>query len=181
MLPYLLIGLVAAVVVFVIIVATRPDDFRVTRSAIIAAPPAAMFEPVNDFHKWDAWSPWAKIDPACKNTFDGAPAGKGAIFAWDGNKKVGAGRMTVLESQPPGLIRINLEFLRPFKATNTTEFTFKPAGNGTLVTWSMFGKNNFLSKAFGLFVNCDTMVGKDFEKGLASLKSIVETTAKQPA
>ena len=101
MLMPILIGLVVIVVVFVIIIATRPDDFRVTRSAGIAAPPAAVFEQVNDFHKWDAWSPWAKIDPACKNTFDGTPAGKGAIFAWDGNKKVGAGRMTVTESQPP--------------------------------------------------------------------------------
>jgi uncharacterized protein YndB with AHSA1/START domain len=178
MLAYFLIGLVVIVVVFVIVVAARPDDFRVTRSATIAAPPAVVFEQVNDFHKWDDWSPWAKIDPACQNTFDGAPAGKGAKFAWDGNKKVGAGRMTVTESQPPELIRINLEFLRPFKATNTTEFTFKPEGNGTLVTWNMSGKNNFLSKAFGLFVNCDTMVGKDFEKGLASLKSIAEAAAK---
>jgi uncharacterized protein YndB with AHSA1/START domain len=178
MLMPILIGLAVVVVVFVIVVATRPDDFRVTRSATIAAPPAAVFEQVNDFHKWDAWSPWAKIDPACKNAFEGAAAGKGAMFAWDGNKKVGAGRMTVTDSQRPELIRINLEFLRPFKASNTTEFTFNPAGKGTTVTWNMSGKNNFMSKAFGLFVNCDNLVGKDFEKGLASLKAIVEATAR---
>ena len=177
MLPVLLALAIIAILFFVLIVG-RPDDFRVTRSATIAAPAAAVFEQVNDFHKWDDWSPWAKLDPTCKNTFDGASAGKGAMFAWDGNKKVGAGRMTVLESQSPGLIRINLEFLRPFKATSTTEFTFKSEGNGTVVAWSMFVKNNFLSKAFGLFTNCDKMVGKDFEKGLASLKSIVETAAK---
>src|SRR6185295_17806428 len=128
---------------------------------------AVAFEQVNDFHKWDAWSPWAKLDPACKNSFDGASAGKGAIFAWDGNKKVGAGRMTITDSQPNNLIRIKLEFQRPFKATNTTEFSFKSEGNQTLVAWNMFGKNNFMSKAFGLFVNCDKMIGKDFEKGLA--------------
>jgi uncharacterized protein YndB with AHSA1/START domain len=162
-----------------VIIAGRPDDFTVVRSTTIAAPPATVFEQVNDFHQWDHWSPWAKLDPACKNTFEGAPAGKGAGFAWDGNKKVGAGQMAITESQPVNLIRINLEFLRPFKATNTTEFTFKSEGNGTLVTWRMFGKNNFMSKAFGLFVNCDQMVGKDFEKGLAQMKSVTETGAKK--
>ena len=170
----ILIGLAVIVIVFVLIVAMRPADFRVTRSATISAPPAAVFEQVNDFHKWDAWSPWAKLDPACKNTFEGAPAGKGAIFAWAGNNKVGAGRMTLTESRPNDLIRINLEFLRPFKATNTAEFTFKPEGQQTLVTWGMFGKNNFMSKAFGLFVNCDNMIGRDFEKGLAQMKSVAE-------
>ena len=179
MFAYILIGLAVIVVVFVIIVATRPDDFCVSRSATFAAPPAAVFAQVNDFHKWDAWSPWAKLDATCKNTFDGAPAGKGAKFAWHGNSKVGAGRMTVTESQPPELIRINLEFLRPFKATNTTEFTFKPEGNGSLVTWKMFGKNNFMSKAFGVFVNCDNLIGRDFEKGLAQMKSVAEAVAKQ--
>ena len=124
MLKKILIGIAVIILVFLVVVAVQPEDFRVTRSTTIAAP-AAVFEQVNDFHKWDAWSPWAKLDPACKNTFDGAPAGKGAMFAWDGNNKVGAGPHDVTESQPPELIRINLEFLRPFKATNTTEFAFK--------------------------------------------------------
>jgi uncharacterized protein YndB with AHSA1/START domain len=177
MIPILIALIVIGVLFFVILVG-RPDDFRVTRSATIAAPPATVFAQVNDFHNWDAWSPWAKLDPACKNTFDGAPAGKGAIFAWDGNNKVGAGRMTVTDSAPAEVIRINLEFLRPFKATNTAEFTFQPQGGQTLVTWNMFGKNNLMSKAFGLFVNCDNMIGKDFEKGLASLKSVAEAANK---
>ena len=170
----ILIGLAVVVVVFIIVVATRPEDFRVSRSANVSAPPPTVFEQVNDFHKWDDWSPWAKLDPTCKNTFSGAPAGKGAGFAWEGNNKVGAGRMTITDSQSPELIRINLEFLKPFKAINTAEFIFKPKGNETEVTWNMFGKNNFMSKAFGLFVNCDKMIGKDFEKGLASLKSLAE-------
>ncbi len=178
MLPTILIAVAVIVVVFVIVVATRPDDFRVTRSATIAASPAVVFEQVNDFHKWDAWSPWAKLDPTCKNTFNGASAGVGAGFAWAGNKKVGEGRMTITESQPNNLIRIKLEFLKPFKATNTAEFTFTPQGNQTLVTWNMFGKNNFMSKAFGLFVNCDKMIGGDFEKGLAQLKAVAEASGK---
>jgi hypothetical protein len=115
------------------------------------------------------------MDPVCKNTFEGAAAGTGAIFIWAGNKKVGEGRMTITESRPSELIRIKLEFLKPFKATNTAEFTFKSQGNQTLVTWSMSGKNNFMGKAFGLFVNCDKMVGGDFEKGLAAMKSVAET------
>ena len=181
MLGYILIGLAVLIVSLLIFIATRPDDFRVTRSTTITAPPAAVFAQVNDFHNWDAWSPWAKLDPACKNSFDGPAAGQGAIFSWDGNKKVGAGRMTVTESQPPELIRIHLEFLRPFKATNTTEFTFIGQGGQTTVTWSMFGKNNFMSKAFGLFMDCDKMVGKDFEKGLASLKTVAESTMEAKA
>jgi len=174
MIPVLLALAIIAILFFVLLVG-RPDEFKVVRSATIAAPPPTVFEQVNDFHKWDAWSPWAKLDPACKNTFDGAAAGKGAIFAWDGNNKVGAGRMTVTESQPAEAIRINLEFLRPFKATNIAEFVFRPHGTGTEVTWNMFGKNNLLSKVFGLFVDCEKMVGKDFEKGLASLKVITES------
>jgi len=177
MLP-ILFALTIITILLLVLIAGRPDEFNVVRTATMAAPPAVVFAQVNDFHKWDGWSPWAKLDPACKNTFAGASAGLGAIFTWDGNRKVGEGRMTVLESQPLELIRINLEFLRPFKATNITEFTFKAEGSRTLITWNMFGKNNFMSKVFGLFVNCDNMVGKDFERGLANLKSIVETAAK---
>jgi uncharacterized protein YndB with AHSA1/START domain len=177
MLPILLALAIIAMLLFVLLVG-RPDEFKVTRSATIAAPPATVFEQVNDFHKWDAWSPWAKLDPACRNTFSGAAAGKDAGFAWDGNSKVGAGRMTITECQPPELIRINLEFLRPFKSTNTTEFTFRPQSSQTLVTWSMSGKNNFMSKVFGVFMDCDTMVGKDFEKGLAGIRTIAEAAKR---
>jgi hypothetical protein len=118
------------------------------------------------------------MDPACKNTYTGAAAGTGAILSWAGNKKVGEGRMTIFESAPSDLIRIKLEFLKPFKATNTAEFVFKPEGNQTVVTWSMFGKNNFFFKAFSLFMNSDKMVGKDFEKGLAAIKTVAEAEAR---
>jgi len=173
MLPILLALVIIAIVLDILLLG-QPDEFKVVRSATIAAPPATVFEHVNDFHKWEAWSPWAKLDPACNNTYSGAAAGKDAGFAWDGNKKVGAGRMAITESQAAELIRINLEFLRPFKTNNTTEFTFRPQANQTLVAWTMTGKTNFVCKVFGLFMDGDKMMGKDFETGLASMKAIVE-------
>lgn len=176
MLP-ILFALTIIVLLFIVVIAGQPDEFKLTRSTSIAAPPEKVFPHVNDFHKWEAWSPWAKLDPACKNTFEGAAAGTGAIFNWSGNKKVGEGRMTIKESLASNVIRINLEFFKPFKATNTAEFIFRPEGNQTVVTWSMVGKNNFMGRIFSLIVNCDAMVGRDFEKGLASLKALVETAA----
>lgn len=173
-LVYILIALAAIVVLFVVIVALQPSEFRVVRSATMSVPPPAVFPHVNDFHHWEAWSPWAKIDPAMKQTYEGAPAGTGAIYSWIGNKKVGEGRMTIMESRRSDLVRIKLEFLKPFQATNTAEFTFQPQGEQTLVTWSMFGVKNFFMKAFGLFMNMDKLVGGDFEKGLASMKAVVE-------
>ncbi len=165
-------GLVLLLVVFV---SMRPSDFSVVRMGKIAAPPSAVFAEVNDFHRWEEWSPWAKLDPDCKVGYEGPSAGPGAIFWWDGNKKVGAGKMTILDSKPNDLIRIKLEFFRPFKATNTTEFTFQPEADQTVVKWNMFGKNNFMGKLFSLIMDCDKMVGPDFERGLASMKSIVES------
>lgn len=138
MLMPILIAIAAIIVVFVIVVAMRPDDFRVTRTATLSAPPAVVFAQVNDFHKWEAWSPWAKLDPACKNSYEGSAAGTGAIFSWSGNNKVGEGRMTTLESRSQNLIRIKIQFLRPFKAINTAEFTFQAQGNQMVMTWSMF-------------------------------------------
>jgi hypothetical protein len=175
MLQIILIAVAAIIVLLIIIVVMQPSDFQVSRSAKMAAPPEKIFPHVNDLRRWETWSPWAKMDPACKNSYEGALAGTGAIFAWAGNKKVGEGRMTITESRPSKLIRIKLEFLKPFKATNMAEFTFKSQGDQTDVTWSMSGKNNFMGKAFGLFVNCDKMVGGDFEKGLATMKSVAET------
>lgn len=166
-------------IIFVIIVAVQPAEYRVARSATIAAPQPAVFEQVNDLHKWEAWSPWAKLDPAMKQTYEGPPAGTGATYHWSGNSKVGEGRMTITESQPSDLIRIKLDFIKPFASTADTDFSFKPEANQTAVTWSMAGKKNFMSKAFGLFVNMDKMIGADFEKGLAQLKSLVETAAKK--
>ncbi len=174
MLPILL-ALAFIALLFIVVIAGQPNEFKVCRSTKISAPPGAVFPHVNDFHRWEAWSPWAKLDPTCKNTFEGATAGIGAIFSWAGNKKVGEGRMTISESRASDLIRIKLEFFKPFKATNTAEFDFKPDGNQTVVTWSMFGKNNLMGKVFGLIMNCDKMVGGDFEKGLAAMKSVVET------
>jgi hypothetical protein len=125
-------------------------------------------------HKWDAWSPWAKLDPNAKHSFEGAEAGVGAAMSWDGNKKIGAGKLTITESRANESVGFRLEFIRPFKATNTAEFIFNRVGNQTEVVWSMSGKSNLFFKVFGLFMNCDDMAGRDFEKGLASLKAIAE-------
>lgn len=178
MIKKLLIVLALIVVVLIIAIAIRPADFRITRTATIAAPPAAVFAQVHDFHKWEAWSPWAKLDPAMKTTYEGSAAGPGSIYTWVGNNEVGQGRMTITESHPSDLIRIKLEFLKPIAATNTADFTFQPEGSQTLVNWTMTGTNNFMGKAFNLFMNMDKMVGGDFEKGLAQLKAAVETTHK---
>jgi hypothetical protein len=179
MLKKILIALAAIVVVFVGVVAMQPSDFRIVRTATMSAPAPAVFAQVNDFHNWEAWSPWAKLDPAAKNSFEGPFAGTGAIFRWAGNKEVGEGSMTITESRPSDLIRIKLEFLKPFAGTNTAEFTFKPDGDQTAVTWSMAGENNFIAKAVCLFMNRDKMVGGKFEEGLAQMKSIVEAAPKQ--
>jgi len=179
MLKKILIAIAAIVVVFVVVVAIQPSEFRIVRSATISAPAPAVFAQVNDFHNWEAWSPWAKLDPAAKATFEGPSAGTGAIFRWAGNDKIGEGSMTITESRPSDLIRITLEFVKPFAATNTAEFTFEPEGNQTAVTWSMAGKNNFMAKAVSLFMNMDKMVGGKFEEGLANMKSVVEAAPKQ--
>jgi hypothetical protein len=179
MLIKILIAIAVIVIVFVVVVAMQPSEFRVARSATMSASQSAVFAQVNDFHKWEAWNPWGKIDPAMKQTYEGAPAGVGAIYTWVGNKNVGEGRMTLTESRPSDLIRIKLEFFKPFAGTNIAEFTFKPAGNQTAVTWSMAGKNNFMAKAIHLFMNMDKMIGGQFETGLAQMKSIVEAALKQ--
>jgi carbon monoxide dehydrogenase subunit G len=174
MLRIVLIGLLAVVVVLLVVIALQPAAFRIERSATMAAPPAAVFAQVNDFHNWEAWNPWQKVDPTARNTYSGAAAGPGSTFAWQGNKDVGEGRMTILESRPNELVKIKLEFLKPFAATNTADFTFVPSGGQTRVTWAMSGENGFMGKAIGLVMNMDQMVGGQFEKGLADLKSIVE-------
>ncbi len=173
MLPILL-ALAFIAIIFIIVIAGRPDEFTVTRAANISAPPEKIFPHVNDLHQWEAWSPWAKLDPNSKSTFSGADAGAGAAMAWEGNNKVGTGKMTITESQPSGLIRFRLDFQKPMQATNTAEFTFRPEGGQTVVTWSMTGKSNFVGKIFGLFMDCEKMIGGQFEKGLASLKSLTE-------
>jgi uncharacterized protein YndB with AHSA1/START domain len=174
----ILIGVAVVLAGFAAFVATRPADFTITRSATIAAPAPVVFGLVNDFHQWAAWSPWAKLDPAMKETFAGAASGPGAMYSWEGNSEVGAGRMTLEESRPTEHIRIKLEFLKPFAAVNIAEFAFKPEGGQTAVTWTMTGKHNFMSKAVCLFMNMDKMVGGQFETGLAKMKSLAETAKK---
>jgi len=178
MLKKILIALVVIIVVLVAVIALQPSEFRIMRSAAISAPAPAVFAQVNDFHNWQAWSPWAKRDPAAKATFEGPSAGTGAVFRWAGNEEVGEGSMTITESRPSDLIRIKLDFLKPFASTAAAEFTFKPVGNQTAVTWSMTGTNNFVAKAICLFMDMEQMVGGDFEQGLAHMKSVVEAAPR---
>jgi carbon monoxide dehydrogenase subunit G len=176
-----ILGIIAAIAVivagFAVYVALQPSEFRIVRSASIAAPPAAVFAQVNDFHKWEAWSPWAKLDPAAKVDFEGAPAGEGAVFTWSGNDQVGEGRMTLAESRPDELVRIQVAFVRPFEGGNVSEFAFKPEGAQTAVTWTMSGRNGFIGKAMCLFIDMEKMLGGDMEKGLAQMKSVAEAAA----
>lgn len=158
-------------------VATRPARFRVSRSRTIAAPPAVVHGLIDDFHKWPAWSPWEKRDPALTREYSGSAAGPGASYAWRGNKQVGEGRMTITDSRPPHSITIKLEFIKPFPATNTTQFDFTPTGTGTQVSWTMSGEHSFMGKAFAAFMNMDKMVGPDFEQGLANLDAAATTAA----
>jgi hypothetical protein len=180
-----LLVLVLAVLAFAGLVATRPAEFRLTRSRTMPAPPAAVYGYLNDFHKWPEWSPWEKVDPSMKRELSGAPAGPGAVYYWVGNDKVGEGRMTITDSRPAQSVTIRLEFLKPFAATNTTQFDLAPEGGGTRVTWTMSGRNNFISKAVCLFMSMEKMVGPDFERGLANLDaataSAVPTAASASA
>ncbi len=171
---YIIIMVVAVVFGFIVIVAIQPSSFIIQRNITIRAPKERIFPLINNLKKWDNWSPWAKLDPNMKIEYTGPEEGKGAGYYWTGNNKVGEGKMTIEESDPYWLVGIDLEFLRPMQARNKAEFTLMEAGGETKVVWSMTGNNNFGGKLFCLFVNMDKMVGKDFEKGLASLKSIAE-------
>lgn len=166
------IVLLAALLVFA---STKPDTFRVERSISIKAPPDKIFALINDLHNWGAWSPWEKMDPVMKRTYSGASNGKGAAYEWEGNSKVGIGRMEITDSSPPSKILIKLDFLKPFEAHNTAEYTLQAQGDTTQVTWAMYGPNLYLAKVMQVFVSMDSMVGKDFETGLANLKSIAES------
>jgi hypothetical protein len=181
MLKKILISLAALVVVFLVVAALQPNEYRVARTASISAPPAVVFAQLNDLHKWQEISPWAKLDPAAKNTFEGPAAGPGAVLAWTGNSEVGEGRMTITESRPNELIKMRLEFVKPFASTAITEFSFEPKGGQTAVTWTMSGQKNFISKAFCLFVNMDKCLGGQFEDGLANLKAAAESRSKPSA
>jgi len=174
----MLVKILTAVVIVVLglaaYIATRPGEFQVVRSATFAAPAPAVFAQVNELRKWEAWSPWAKKDPQMKQSYEGPAAGAGAVTSWVGNKDVGEGRMSIVESRPAELVRFKLEFFKPFAATNSAEFTFKEQGGRTAVSWSMSGRNNFVGKAMSVVFDFDKMIGADFEAGLASMKTIVE-------
>jgi hypothetical protein len=171
------VALAAIAVGLAVVVSRQPSRFRVVRSAAISAPPAHVFIQVNDLHNWEAWSPWLTPDPTARTTYDGPRAGTGAVFTWSGNRSVGEGRMTITESRPHELVRFRLDFMRPFKSTSTAEFTFTPQGDGTAVTWSMAGENNFLARALHLVMDVDAMIGGNFEKGLARMKAVAEAQA----
>jgi hypothetical protein len=174
----ILIALVVIVVGLVGVITLQPARYRVSRSTTIAAPAPVVFAQVNDFHKWSAWSPWEKIDPAMKRTYEGPPAGVGASYAWVGTREVGEGRMTIVESRPGGLIHVKLEFVKPFAGTSVAEFSFKPDGERTLVTWSMTGDKNFIAKAIHLVMSMDRMIGDQFDKGLAAMKTVAEAAPR---
>jgi uncharacterized protein YndB with AHSA1/START domain len=167
----IVVVLIAGVLIFA---ATMPDTFRVERAASIKAPPEKIFSVLNDFRRWEAWSPWEKKDPAMKRTYGATTSGKGATYAWEGNSQVGKGRMEIAESSPSSRIRINLDFETPFEAHNVVVFALEPKGDTTSVTWSMEGPAPYLSKVMQVFMSMDRMVGKDFETGLANLKNATE-------
>lgn len=175
---YGIVVIVLIIAIFCVVVAMQPAHYTVERSATINAPAPVVFAQVNDFHKWQAWSPWENLDPNTKKEFSGAAAGTGAVYSWAGNNDVGEGKMTITDSRPSDQIKIRLEFVKPFTATNATDFTFTPQGNQTNVKWTMSGDNNFIAKAFSMFMNMDKMVGGDFEKGLAQMKTVSEAAAK---
>jgi hypothetical protein len=179
MLKTTLVVLVVLLAALAIFIATRPSEFRISRSRTIAAPPDVAHAYVNDFHKWPAWSPWEKLDPAMKREIAGAPAGTGATYHWVGNDQVGEGRMTITDSRAPQSVAIRLEFIEPWTATNTTQFDFAPSSAGTNVTWTMTGHNNFMATAFGLFMDMEKMVGPDFEKGLVNLDTATAAAARE--
>jgi uncharacterized protein YndB with AHSA1/START domain len=175
MIKAILTALVLVVLALLAFAATRPDSFRVERSARIEAPPEKIFPLIDNFHQWEKWSPWEKADPALKRTYSGSEHGVGAIYRWDGNKDVGQGQMEIIESTPPGKLRIKIDFMSPFEGHNTVEFTLEPQGSGTIVRHAMFGPSPYLSKLLGLFFNMDNMIGGKFEEGLVNLRSLAET------
>jgi len=170
----LVLIVVAIVIAAILIYAwTRPDSFRVQRSIVIKAPPEKIVALIDDFRAFGQWSPWEKRDPDLKRSFSGPPRGKGAKYAWEGNKQVGSGSMEILEASPHKVVT-KLDFLKPFEAHNTAEWTLVPAGDSTTVTWAMYGPSPYMTKLIGVFMSMDSMVGKDFEAGLASMKAIAE-------
>lgn len=169
--------IIAVIVLFaavLIYAATRPDTFSVQRALHIKAPPEKIFPLINDFHNWSTWSPWEKLDLDMKKMHRGAVSGKGAIYGWEGNNKVGQGSMEITESTSSAKIIIKLDFIKPYEGHNIAEFTLQTQGDATNVQWAMHGPSPYMTKVMGLFYNMDSMIGKDFEAGLANLKTLAE-------
>ncbi len=179
MIKKILLGLVAALLALVGFIASRPSAFTVQRTLTMKSEPEYVFFFVNSLYRWSDWSPWNDLDPAMKRTYEGPVLGKGSVYTWSGNDKVGAGRMTIEESRKDEFVRIKLEFIKPFASTNTTTFTIKPVPEGSVVTWAMEGHNDFAGKAASLFMDMDAMIGKDFEKGLAKLRELAEAESAE--
>jgi carbon monoxide dehydrogenase subunit G len=174
MIKTIAIIVVVLVAGILILAATKPDSFRVQRATSIKAPPTKIFPYLNDLHNFGAWSPYEKKDPAMKRTFSGPASGKGAVYEWDGDKNVGKGRMEIADTATPSKVVIKLDFVRPFEAHNTVEFTLAPKGDSTDVTWAMQGPVPYVAKIMHVFFDMDSMVGKDFAAGLANLKTVAE-------
>ncbi len=172
----ILIVLLVVVAAFLGYAATRPDTFEVSRSAVIKAPPQRVFDIVNDFHQFAQWSPWQHLDPNMQQTFSGPQNGIGSAIAWSGNDKAGQGSMKITEAQAPAKIAVQLDFIKPFASTNTVDFAFAPEGDGTKVTWTMRGNSSFGVKVMSVFMSMDKTIGPDFERGLANLKTVAETS-----
>jgi len=170
----ILVVVAVAAAAVLVVASTKPDAFRVERRIAIKAPPEKVFAMINDFHLWPAWSPWEKRDPEMKRAYSGAAAGKSAAYAWEGNRNVGTGRMEITESTPPSRVVIALDFLAPFEAHSTADFMLTPEGGGTSVVWAMYGPATFMSKVMSIFCSMDRMIGRDFEEGLANMKTAAE-------
>ncbi|MEQ1590148.1 MAG: SRPBCC family protein [Gallionella sp.] len=174
MLIKIIIAVVVVIAVILIYASTKPDTFTVERSAVINAVPEKVFAQINDLHNWTAWSTWEKMDPQMKKTYSGAASGVGAMYAWEGNKKVGKGSMEITESVPDSKVQIKLDFIEPFEGHNMADLVLQAQGDGTRVNWKMYGPSPFVTKLFGVFVNMDKMIGKDFEDSFANLKQVTE-------
>jgi len=165
---------IVAITAILIYAATRPDSFRVQRTATMNAPAEKIFPYIDGLKRWTEWSPYEGRDPAMKRSYSGAESGKGAVYEWDGNDNVGKGRMEILDSRPPHKVVMKLDFLKPFEGHNTAELTVEPQGAQTIVTWAMYGPSTFMTKLIGTFMDMDDMIGRDFAAGLARLKAVVE-------
>jgi hypothetical protein len=174
MIESLVIVFAVLIALLLIYAATRPASFRVERSVIINAPPEKIFPLINDFREWEPWSPWEKVDPAVKRSYSGAASGEGAIYEWNGNKNIGQGRMEIVESLPPSIVKLKIDFIKPFEAHNTIEFKLVTQGDSTTVTQAMYGPSPFISRLMGVFCSMDKMVGQKYEEGLANLKALSE-------